>query len=125
MDAKDFLRQVRTLDVLIDSKQKEIERLESASYYPRGNTLENLAIKIIEYKQELNNDIDKFIDTKREVQSVVDQISNADLVDILYRRYFQYQTWERIAVDKNFVIQWLHKLHARALIEVQNLLNKR
>lgn len=122
MDAKDFLKQVRKIDILVDNKQREIDRLKNKAYYPKNNSFESTMVKVIDYGKELNSMIDTLIDKKKEVQAVVDQIDNADMIDIIYKRYFLFETWEQIAEDKNYTFQWLHKLHAKALKKVQNLL---
>ena len=84
--------------------------------------MQETIVKIIEYENELNQDIDKLIDKKLEVKSIVDQLRNADMIDILYKRYFHFETWEQIAADKGYTFQWLHKLHAKALKEIKKLL---
>ena len=130
MEAKEFLRQVRKIDLLVDSKQKEIINIKSKIYYPKtslnpdNNILtEDLIIKLVDYEKELNSMIDELIDTKKEVQSVIDKLDNADMIDILYKRYFQYETWEQIAAEKYFTFQWVHKIHAKALIKIKKILN--
>lgn len=133
MDVKDFLRQIRKIDILINAKQEEIERLRSKITYPGisyeertsssfTNGKEANIIKLVEYEEELNKKIDEYIDKKKEVAHIIDQLKNADYIDILYKRYFQFKTWEEIASEKGYTFQWVHKLHARALKEVEKLL---
>ena len=122
MDAKDFLKQVRRLDVLINNKQSEIDQLRSKAYYTNSNNLQNLVAKIVDYENGLNKDIDLLIDKKKEVASVIDKLKDATMIDMLYRRYFQFQIWEKIALEMGYTYQALHKIHARALKEIQNIL---
>lgn len=133
MDAKTFLRQIRKIDILINAKQVEIETLQSNIIYPGicyeertsssfGNTKESSIIKLVDYKDELNKLIDELINAKREVSSVIDKLDDADQIDILYKRYFQYMKWEEIAAQKGYTFQWIHKLHARALIKIERVL---
>lgn len=135
MDAKSFLRQIRRIDILLNAKQKELEVLRCKALYPGisyeekvqssfGNSKENQLINLIEYEIELNKSIDEFIGIKKEVSSVIDKLEDGDQIDILYKRYFQYMTWEEIATSKSYTYQWIHKIHAKALIEVQNILDK-
>ena len=125
MEAKDFLKQIRKIDILIDNKQEEIDRLKKMYVFnvACGNN-DSVQANIREYEKEITIAIDLLIDKKREVGKVIDQIENADMIDILYRRYFQYETWEQIAANKYFTFQWLHKLHAKALKEVQLILER-
>lgn len=135
MDAKNFLRQIRRIDILINAKQKELETIRSKTIYPGisyeekvqssfGNSKENQLINLIEYEIELNKSIDEFIRIKKDVSNIIDKLEDGDQIDILYKRYFQYMTWEEIATSKSYTYQWIHKIHAKALIEVQKLLEK-
>ena len=135
MNVKEFLRQIRKIDILINAKQEEIERLRSKIIYPGISYEERTSssftsgkeasiIKLVEYEEDLTKKIDELIDTKKEVAHIIDQLKNADYIDILYKRYFQFKTWEEIASDKSYTFQWVHKLHARALIEVQKILER-
>lgn len=134
-NAKEFLRQIRKIDILINAKQEEIDRLRSKivyagiSYEERTSSSfssgkEASILKVIEYEEALNKKIDEYIDTKKAVAHIIDQLKNADYIDILYKRYFQFMTWEDIASAKGYTFQWVHKLHARALIEVQKILER-
>lgn len=135
MDAKNFLRQIRRIDILLDAKQKELDVIRSKTIYPGisyeekvqtsfSNNKENQLINLIEYEIDLNKSIDEFIRIKKDVSSVIDKLEEGDQIDILYKRYFQYMTWEEIAASKNYTYQWIHKLHAKALIEIQKILDK-
>lgn len=134
MDAKNFLRQIRRIDILLDAKQKELEVIRSKTIYPgvsyeekvqtsSGNSKENQLINLIEYEIDLNKSIDEFIKIKKEVSSVIDRLEDGDQIDILYKRYFQYMTFEEIASSKYISYQWVHVLHSRALNEIDKIIN--
>lgn len=125
MEAKEFLKQVRKIELLIENKEAEIEKAKMLCLinFTNGKN-EALEKKLNQYKNEISDSINLLIDKKKEIQNVIDRLSEADLIDILYKRYFQFETWEKIATDKYFTFQWLHKLHARALKEVQAILDE-
>ena len=122
------------MDKLIDNKLLEVEQLEalatkvtSCSSGDRVQTSGNqdkmadTVIKIIELKNNINADIDRLVDLKKEILAVIDAIQDADMIDILYKRYFQYKKWEQIALEMHYTYQWICKLHGRALQQVEKI----
>ncbi len=134
MDAKIYLRQIRRIEILIDNKQKEIDALrsklicsgtsfEEKVQTSKTNNREKNLLALLEYQHELNETIDSLIDIKREVSNVIDQLENPEAIDILYKRYFQFMKWEDIAFLKGYTMQGIHKLHAKALKDIQSILS--
>jgi hypothetical protein len=83
MTIKEYLNQARMLDKRIDSKLEQVERLRALaertttdlSSQPKGtsgtNRTEYCVQKIWELEREINADIDKLIDLKRDIQDVL------------------------------------------------------
>lgn len=137
MNAKEYLKQIKRYDTLINNKLEELQRLKDLStkittslsltkVQTSGNTskIANSVEKLIDLQEEINDDIDKFIDLRTEVISNIDKIQNSDMCNVLYKRYLDLITWEQIAVDMHFTSQWVHKLHNRALKEIQEIIDK-
>lgn len=122
MDAKEFLKRVRKIDILIENKHKEIDKLKRL-YLINKSCGNKEATEIENYECDLTNQIYWLIETKQEIQSIIDQIKEAELIDILYKRYFDYKSWETIASELFVTFQWVHKLHSKALKEVQMILD--
>ena len=137
MNAKDFLRQIKKLDRLIENKLIEIQRWKDIA----NNTTANLsgervqssgnpqkiadAIgRYIDLEREINQDIDKLVDTKKDVIGVIEQL-NATEYDIIHKIYVQYLTLEDVADAYDRTYSWATTIHGRALKHVQNILNKR
>lgn len=134
MNAKQYLRQVRRLDNIINAKLEQVEVLRAmatrmtakltANKVQESNTpdkTEKLIVKIIDLEKEITNDIDKLIDLKTEVMRKIDSIQNDDYKLLLTLRYLNFKTWEQIAVEMKFTFQWVHELHKRALIEFEKV----
>lgn len=131
MGAKEYLQQVRKLNILIDRKieqrdslradtvritaHSEGERVKSSGNLMR---LSDTIAKIIDLENEINADIDKLVNLKKEIIAVIDSIDNSDMIDLLYRRYLKYEKWEKIAVEMNFNIRWIYRLHGQALKKI-------
>lgn len=126
--------QVKKLDCIIKNKQDELEKLkcltvggcnygeEYIQSSPDPHSRENLLIKIIEFRKELENDIARSIELKQEIMNVIYQLNNTELIQILHRRYLDFCRWEQIAVEMQCTYRWIIKLHGRALKEIEKIL---
>lgn len=136
MTAKEYLMQVVRADRMIDNKLHEIEELRRMSVSitsvlkddvvsgggGSGDKVGGMVSKIIDMEYELDGEIDKLVDLKREVMRVIDQLETPKC-EILYKRYLQNKTWEKIAVETGYSYVWVCKLHGRALQDVERILN--
>lgn len=137
MNAKEFLRQIKKLDKLIENKLIEIQRWKDIA----NNTTANLtgervqssgnpqkiadAIgRYIDLEREINQDIDNLVDTKKDVIGVIEQL-NATEYDVMHKIYVQHLTLEDVADAYDRTYSWVTTIHGRALKHVQNILNKR
>ena len=135
--AKTYLSQLHRLDKLIDNKLAELNSLKelsisiSAIAYDEdkvqtsgpSDKAGNIIAKIVDLEKDINRDIDRLIDIKKEVMITIDKIEDHDLRCLLQYRYLQFKTWESIAVEMGYSYQWVHKLHSKALEEVENLIS--
>lgn len=124
----EYLKQIRKLDLLIERKREFLERLEYEAVYKSPNNQEEgrgtkiimdsmaeKACKIVDLKDELNESIDKLIDMKLEAMRAIDALDNADEIQVLYLRYFDYLPWDEIIHKMDRSTDWVFKLHRRAL----------
>lgn len=131
MNAKDYLLQARYLDERITSKTQQIASLNDLatrctstfSDMPRnpnhgGSRLEDCIIKIIDLEDNLKKDIEKLVDLKREIMGVIKAVPNVEYQTLLEKRYLCFITWEQIAVDMNYSMQHIHRMHSSALKEI-------
>lgn len=140
MNAKEYLQRIRSLDKQIKNKKLEIEDIKNKmlgsvaiSYEPKigvsgavntKSPQEKYLCICIEYEEELAQDVDNLMLLKREAMRLIDQIDDADCIDLLYKRYFQFMKWEQIAVEKNYSYQGILKLHGRALQKFDRILKE-
>ena len=135
MNAKEYLKQAFYLDKRINSKLEQVESLNALatkaastlSDMPkspnRGSSkLEDTIVKIIDLQEEINRDIDKLVDLKAEMVGTIKQIQDKELQVILEKRYLCFETWEKIAVDMNYDIRHIHRLHNLGLTETSKLI---
>ena len=73
---------------------------------------------IVDLQAEINRDIDRLVDLKREMVAVIKAVENIEYQTLLEKRYLCYQTWEQIAVDMGYSVRQLYRLHDEALENV-------
>lgn len=131
MNAKDYLLQARYLDERITSKTQQIASLNDLatrctstfSDMPRNpnrgdSKIEDCVIKIIELEESIKNDIEKLVDLKSEIMAVIKAVPNVEYQTLLEKHYLCFITWEQIAVDMNYSMQHIHRMHSNALKEI-------
>lgn len=137
MTAKEYLEQARFLDLHIDAKLEEVERLnalatKATSVYsdipgsPSRDTakMAKTIEKIVDLENEINRDIDSLVDLKRDISNVIKQVQNQEYQYILEQRYLNFKTWEQIAAEMTFYIRHVYRLHGEALKEIETFFVK-
>ncbi|MFR1708897.1 MAG: DUF1492 domain-containing protein [Clostridium sp.] len=135
MTTKEYLGQARFLDMRINSKIQQVASLNelatkcttTISDMPknpnRGDSrMADSVIKIIDLQDEINSDINKLVELKREIMGVIKAVPNMEYQTLLEKRYLCFITWEQIAVDMNYSMQYTFRIHERALKEIDQLL---
>ena len=80
--------------------------------------MEDVICKMIDLENEINADLKILIDLKHEIVTIVKCVEAPDLQTILELRYLCFNTWEEISVALHLDIRWVHRLHNKALNEV-------
>lgn len=132
MTAKEYMEQARYLDMQINSKIEQVRSLNELAtkattvysdmpHSPNRNTsrMEETVVKII----DLESEIDRDMNLKREIMRVVNSIEPAEYRTILEMRYLQFKKWEQIALLMSTDLRWVYRMHGRALNEVQKIIN--
>ena len=76
---------------------------------------DNKTVKIIDLEHEIDEGIDRLVDLKQEIVSLIKQVKNPEYQTLLELRYLCFRTWEQIAVEMHYELRYLRKLHRRAL----------
>ena len=131
MTAKEYLKQARYLDERINMKIEQVASLHSLATKaistlsdmpgsPTRNThrMEDIIIKILMLENEINVDIDKLVDLKNEILSVIKGVDDSDSRLILEKRYINLETWEDIAAELNTSTPNIYRLHDKALRKI-------
>ena len=101
MTAKEYLSQAHRLDQRIDAKIAQVASLNDLATkctatltgMPRnpnngGSTMADAVCKIIDLQEEINRDIDRLVDLKREIVEVIKAVEDTEYQILLEKRYF-------------------------------------
>jgi hypothetical protein len=136
MTAKEYLGQAFRIDQRINSKLEQITSLRKLaskatltmtgmprSVSPNLQSMESTIVKLADLEVEINRDIDEMVDLKQEIVSLVKRIDNVESRTLLELRYLCFKSWEQIAEEMAYDLRYLHKLHNRALDQVNSILD--
>lgn len=136
MNAKQYLQQAYRLNELINSDLLELQNLrclstsissdmsqERVQSTKQSDKIGGVVAKIVDLDNQINAEIDQFVDLKKEIRGKITAIENPDDRLVLQERYLNFMTWERIAEAMHFTTQWVHEIHKRALRSLEKILN--
>lgn len=131
MTAKEYLSQAFWLDKRINSKLGQIASLTELATKCTPNitgmpkapnqsrsSMADSVVKIIDLQAEINRDIDRLVDLKRELMKVIKAVDNIEHQILLELRYLCFKTWEQIAVELGYDVRHIYRLHRQALSDV-------
>lgn len=137
MRAKDYLKQLEKLDMIINNKlaekaqwkaialgvtaSSEGERVQSSG---RPSKMADAIDKCVDMEAEIDSLVDKLVAVKHDITSMIEQL-NATEYDVLHKRYVQYLSYAEIAEVKRKTFSWVTTVHGRALKNVQRILDER
>lgn len=134
MKAKDYLLEIRKLDRKIDNKQIELDALRAliTSITPQlkevnvqsngsQDRLGDTMVKIIDLQNEINREIDRYVDRKLEAMRLINKLEDDISINILIQRYINYKSWDEIAESLSYTRQGVIKKHGKALIDFEKV----
>jgi len=136
LKAKTFLKEAKHLDTMINSKIVQIKQLNelavNASSVMTGmphnpnrgrSTMADAIGCIVDLQAEINRDIDTLVGIKRKIRDVINAVPQQEYRAILEKRYLCLESWEKISSEMVCDLRWLYRLHGRAIVEVQKILD--
>lgn len=132
MDTKQYLSQISRLDRMIKNKMAELAQYKDLAYGLSAITNEEKVrtsldfdkmsgkiAKIIEIENKIDNLIDEYVDKKNVIVSQIDSMENETYYEILFARYIEKKTFEKIADEMSYSWRQIIRLHGRALQEFE------
>lgn len=131
MTVKEYLGQAYRLDQRINSKLEQVASLNDLANkvtttltgMPKNpnratSTMADAVTKIVDLQAEINRDIDRLVDLKREIVAIIKTVDNTEYQTLLEKRYLCFETWEQIAVDMDYSIQHIYRIRDKALSKI-------
>ena len=128
MGSKEFLNKIRYIDMMINCKLEQVAELRSmllpgAIRYDKdkvqtsnnADSISDTVSKIMELEEKINADIDELVELKSVVRENIERMENDVEKVILYKRYFNNESFENIAVECGYSWRHIHRLHGEAL----------
>lgn len=135
MKAYDYLLQIRRMDMQIENKLRELEKLKNvkAIVYDGDrvqtsvkDSFTDTMIRISEINSEINQLIDEYVDKKAEVIGVLEQITDPDAYNILHMYFIQNISWNQIhrKAYKNYSYTWVIWKKNEGLRQVERIIER-
>jgi hypothetical protein len=132
VETKEYLQQIGRYDRLINNKLVELaqyrsmacsvsavkndERVQSSPSY---DTMDKIVSKIEQMENEIDTLVDRYIDNKRIIISQIDGMSDEMTYQILFSRYVEQKTFEKMAIEMNYCYKQIIRRHGKALQEFE------
>ena len=116
-------RQIEALDDLFNVTQDMTsEKVQSS---PKPDRIGEIIARKSDKVEELWAEVNRAEDLMDEIEAVISKVRREDLRLLLHLRYINFKKWREIEDILGYDSQqrWVHKLHGRALNEVERIIN--
>ena len=133
MTAKQYLSQIRHIQLRLSAMAMQLECLRSAaecitptySDSPHSTSrnihkTEDAALRVVEWEEKMQVEIDRLAD----INTTIASVSTPALQSLLVKRYVCGETWEKIAVELCYSLAHTKRLHCIALAEVAEKMSR-
>lgn len=90
-----------------------------------GGGTQGAVAKIIDLETEINLEIDKLVEKRKEIESVIRAVEDSILRTLLEYRYINGKKWEEIALMMGYDYRYILKIHGKALSLLPSDLEKK
>lgn len=132
MDTRSYLGQIRRYDLRIKNGLNEIARYRELSTNitmvadndrvmasPDPDRIGRVVGMIVDLEREIEELVQKYIESRNIIVRQVEQIEKADYYNILFQRYIECKDLSDIADEINYSYDHTKKLHRRAIEEFE------
>jgi DNA-directed RNA polymerase specialized sigma subunit len=134
MTTKQYLRQAYRLNELIQSDLEELDQLKALSTSISSPNLSGMPhsasrpteapftkciMKIVDLEKIINDEIDRFVDLKKEVRETINTVQAPNERLVLKLRYIEFLKWEAVAAKMNLSLKQVHRIHGDALQNIK------
>lgn len=137
LETKQYLGQISRLDRMIKNKMTELSQYRDLIYglsavvneervqtSPDFDKMSGKVDKILKMESKIDNLIDEYVDKKNLIISQIDSMENETYYEILFARYIEKKTFEKIADEMMYSWRQIIRLHGLALKEFEKIYGK-
>lgn len=131
LNTQKYLQQIKVLETKIKQKKEEYIEVHNAALsvsavrYDKepiqctktGDTLERNVIRYLELENKIKADELEYYQLRNKIINEIQMLSDNRFVNILYKRYVEYKSYELISVEMNYSFDYTKELHRKSLIE--------
>ena len=127
MTAKQYLSQLRILDIKINQKQDELYRLRCAAERTTptqeagagcggaSDRVGNISAITADLDAEINADIDRLADMRHTIINQIHGLDDDRYIRLLYKRYVEYKSLKQVGVEMHYEYAYARSIHGNAL----------
>ena len=113
---QELLKDANAVIGIQGKKGDDPERVQTSFFGSGNNTTMQQALRILELKEEINDDIITYLEKINKMVSQIHKIDDSICIDILYKRYVQEENrFEKIASDMGYSYQYIINKHGEGL----------
>lgn len=133
VETKAYLSQISKFDLMIKNKTSELAALREMCYgltaikneervqtTPNFDKIGTAVAKLDELERKTNDLMVLYVEKRNKITDQIDAIEDKVIYGILFARYIENKTFERIAADMNYSFRQITRLHGKALAEFEN-----
>ncbi len=137
MDTKQYLNQISRLDLMIKNKITELSTLREMCYglsaisneervqtTPNHDKIGTVVSKLDGLERKIDELVDEYADKRAKIISQIDSMEDECIYNVLFARYIEKKTFEKIAADMTYSFRQICRLHKKALIEFEKKYGK-
>jgi hypothetical protein len=90
-----------------------------------GGGTQGAISKIVDLETEINAEIDKLVEKRKEIEGIIRAVEDSTLQTLLEYRYINGKKWEEIALMMGYDYRYILKIHGKALSMLPSDLSKK
>ncbi len=127
MNARDFLRQYKTILIRIKAKKEQIKRLREMAEYvspggsfgvhgvSTGDKIGEASASIADIENDIKADMKALAKKRKEIMRVINSVDDSKQKKVLKLRYINCLEFSEIARKMNYSLSMIYKIHENGL----------
>lgn len=130
--AKEYLKQVETLDTKIQQKKIELDSLKDGAIglgafdYSKekvqtsaSESMSGKVAKYVDLENEIHEDIERFTELKHKVIGQIHMLDDPKYINVLFKKYIEYKGLKEISKELGYSYDHIRRVHGWALLAFQ------